>query len=39
MVKCQAWFVLEDESSQSWLKYAQSVETSCNELGVVDLLK
>jgi len=33
------WFALEGESSESWLKYAQSVETSCNELGVTDLLK
>ena len=35
--KCQAQFVLEDESLQSWLRYIQSVETSCNELGDADL--
>ena len=32
-------FTLEDESPRSWLGYAQSVETSCNELSDADLLE
>jgi len=33
------WFTLEGKSLWSWLGYAQSVETSYNELGDVNLLE
>ena len=36
---CQMWFALEGGSPQSWLRHAQSVETSCDELSDVDLLE
>jgi len=31
------WFALEGESLWSWLRHAQSVETSCNKLRDTDL--
>ena len=36
-VNCQAQFALEGGSLWNWLEHAQSVETSCDELGDVDL--
>ena len=37
VIQCQVQFALEGESPWSWLRYAYSVETSCNELGDMDL--
>ena len=37
LVNYQAQFALEGESLQSWLRYVQSVETSCDELSDVNL--
>ena len=36
---CQMQFTLEGKSLWSWLRHAQSVETSCNKLGDADLLE
>ena len=37
--QCQIQFTFEDESPWSWLRHAQSVKTSCNELGDADFLE
>ena len=39
LTSCQAQFVLKGGSPWSWLGHVQSVETSCDKLGDIDLLE